>query len=200
MNQNETHLSKHLWSIVYSCKVRRHLHGTGNSIQCQKRYWEYLQEHLLQDLHTSASCTFKRSKNNLPSTSNIPSFLSQVPFLPRLSFLVHFVDENRGHYLTNPNHALFFPGKSLKITIRYPYVSVVRSLQDFGNLMTPGTDVTDVLFFFPSPGCLHPLGPTGNPPVSVPCLSSIVAAVLHPPVEQQEMAGTSIDLSKATHL
>lgn len=122
--------------MVYSCKDRTYIHGTDNSIECQKRFWEYLQEHLVQDLQPPLVVL---SKDQTPFSFCIKhtTFLESSTISPSqsLRFLVHFLDETEGCF------HVFSP---------YPLS----------------------------------LGPNAFTPVSVPCLSSIVAAVLHPPAEQ----------------
>lgn len=162
MNQNEIHLSKHLWSIAVKLggiymelTIPFSVRNDIGNIYRSTFYKIYTPP--LVVLSKDQKTTFLLHQTYL-------SFLSQVPFLPSLSFLVHFVDENRGHYIANPNHALFF--RELPQNYHtYPYVCIVWSLQNLVISWPPWKPGTDCLHDIVSPSQrrLHPLGPTQEP-------------------------------------
>lgn len=152
MNQNEIHLSKHLWSIAVKLggiymelTIPFSVRNDIGNIYRSAFYKIYTPPLVVLS---------KRSKSNLPSTSNIPSSLSQVPFLPSLSFLVHFVDKNTGHYITDPNHALFFLGN--------PYLSIRLYCfihPNFGNFHDPPGNQEPIVFIYCFPFARAPSSP-----------------------------------------
>lgn len=133
MNQNEIHLSKHLWSIAVKLggiymelTIPFSVRNDIGNIYRSTFYKIYTPP--LVVLSKDQKTTFLLHQTYL-------SFLSQVPFLPSLSFLVHFVDENRSLYC-QPKPCTIFPGTPSKL----PYVSIRLYClipPKFGNFMTP---------------------------------------------------------------
>ena len=200
MNQNEIHLSKHLWSIAVKLggiymelTIPFSVRNDIGNIYRSTFYKIYTPP--LVVLSKDQKTTFLLHQTYL-------SFLSQVPFLPSLSFLVHFVDENRGHYIANPNHALFF--RELPQNYHtYAYVCIVWSLQNLVISWTPLETRNRLSSWYCFPFAKATSSPWPHTGTHLclchACLQLLQLFCTHL-VEQQEMAGTSIDLSKATHL